>query len=88
MKKLICDITLGGSTKQYLTWSKANLSEEKFINNLAKALLFKARTKPITMAKRSAALIGIVYDQLEGESFYLDIVISAIYEAESILNKH
>lgn len=87
MKKLICDIQLGGSTKQYLTWSKANLTREKFVNTLALALVSRAKTKPVRMAKRSAGLIGVVYDQLEGDEFYLDVIIEAIQKTEKLLNK-
>ena len=34
MKTLICDIQLGGSTKQFLTWNKNNLSRAEFVEAL------------------------------------------------------
>ena len=75
---LLCDIQLGGSTKQYLEWNKKNRTESEFIGAIEKSLLHKAKTKPALMATRSAALIGVTYDLLDGDSYILDCICSAI----------
>lgn len=80
MQKLICDITLGGSTTQFLEWHKRNSNQDQFIYVLNKALYYRAKTKPVKLASRLGALIGLVYDQFEGDSYMLDCIITAFQQ--------
>ena len=78
--KLHCDIRFGGSTSQYLTYHSKHLSKGDFIDSIKKQLQFKAKTKPALMAKRSASLMGLIYDQFEGNQYMLDCLCIAIQE--------
>ena len=81
MKRLTCDIQLGGSTSQYISWSKRNLTREEFVANLIKRLTYRAKTVPSKFGLRCAAMVGIIYDQFDGDEYLLDIVIEAINKA-------
>ena len=87
MKRLICDIQLGGSTKQFLTWNKSNLSRSEFVETLKGALCYRAKTKPTKIARRMTALTGVILTDLQGEQdYYLDVLIEAFTELEKELN--
>lgn len=77
MIRLQCDIQLGGSTAQYLSYNLRNSSKEQFIKGLEKSLSYRAKTKPFKMATRLAALIGLVYDEFNGDEYLLDVIITA-----------
>jgi len=83
MNKLQCDIKLGGSTTQFLTYGKRQSSEKEFIRSINKALYYRAKTRPKKLATRLACLIGITYDQLDGDQYILDCIISAFYLKDS-----
>ncbi len=83
MKKLHCDIVLGGSTKQYLTYHKRTSTKDQFVAGLEKALSYRAKTKPCKMARRLGSLIGLTYDQLEGDPYILDCIITAFNNLEN-----
>ena len=85
MKTLQCDIKLGGSTKQYLDYQRRNETYEQAVKNITKALVYKCKTVPATYGTRTAALIGLVYDQFGGDEYLLDMVIDAIHAANKIL---
>ena len=89
MNRLTCNIQLGGSTKQYLTWCKRNLSYDRFEESLIKQLEYRAKTRPTKIARRLACLIGLIYEEFEvsEQAFYLDIVISAFSKVEKSLKK-
>lgn len=80
--RLPCDIHLGGSTAQFLTWGKENLSKENFVESIKKALMYKAKTKPLLMSRRLACLIGLTYDKLKADPYLLDCIITAFYKVE------
>lgn len=77
MNYLTCDIKLGGSTSQYLDWSKRNLSRAEFIDSLVKALGYRSKTVPKKLARRFGCLIGIIYSEFNGDDYLLDCVIEA-----------
>lgn len=83
MKKLQCDIKLGGSTSQFLRWHSDNSSAEVFTSSVKDAITYRAKTKPALQARRAACLIGLIYDQFSGDEFMLDCVISAIASLDS-----
>ena len=78
MNRLTCDIRLGGSTSQFLTYNKRVNSREQFVENVISAIIYRAKTKPYKQARRSVCLIGLIYDQLDGDEYLLDVVIEAI----------
>ncbi len=77
MEKLHCDIKLGGCTKQFLTYGKRVDNKEDFILAINKALYYRAKTKPEKLARRFGCLIGITYNQLDGDEYILDCIIAA-----------
>ena len=84
MQSLVCDINLGGSTYQYLDWSKRNLSKAAFVGALTKALSYRAKTRPKKLAKRFGCLIGIIYSEFNGDAYLLDCVIEAFHKVEDL----
>ena len=84
--RLPCDISLGGSTSQWLDWSLRNLGREEFAQQVSNALLHRARTRPAKYGRRCASLIGLVYDQFNGNPRLLDIIIEGIHKAEAELS--
>jgi len=87
MKILTSDINLGGSTLQFLTWGKRNLSKIEFIRSIELNLKFKAKTKPTRIARRLASLVGVTYDLLKGDDYTLDCIIEAFNRVEKEMNK-
>ena len=83
MKRLHCDINLGGCTEQFLTYNKRTATKEQFIKNLEGAISYRAKTKPFKMARRLACLIGLTYDKLEGDHYILDCIITAFNNLEN-----
>ncbi len=79
---LHCDIHLGNSTAQFLTYHKNNSTETVFVEALKKALAYKAKTKPTKMARRLGCLIGLTYDKLNGDSYILNCIITAFTQLE------
>ncbi len=77
--QLLCDLTLGGSTRQLIEY---NVWNDIPAANLATQICYMSKTRPARAMKRAAALIGVVYDQMNGEERYLDYVIEAIKIAE------
>lgn len=82
---LPCDIHLGSSTAQFLTYHERNSTETEFINALKKALSYKAKTKPTKMARRLGCLIGLTYDKLDGNNYILSCIITAFTQLEQEL---
>ncbi len=80
--RLPCDIHLGGSTAQFLTYGKRQLTQNQFIDSIKKALIHKAKSKPFVLARRFGCLIGLIYDKLEGDEYILNSVITAFYQLE------
>jgi len=87
MKKLHCDIQLGGSSSQYLKWNKTNSTKEEFIKSLTKQLTHNAKTIPSKYATRCASIMGIIYDKFNGDPYLLDVLITAIHNANKIVCK-
>jgi len=82
MKKLICDIQLGGSTRQWVDYNERSLSDESLVANFKKAISYRAKTKPFKVAKRVGCLFGIIQGMSEGikKERLLDCLIQAINE--------
>ena len=78
MKVLICDIQLGGSTSQFLTYHKRNSTKEEFILCLLKAIKYRAKTRPAKQARRAASLIGLCMDKFPNDEEMLDIIVESI----------
>ena len=79
MEMITCDIRLGGSTTQYLDWSKRNLTKEQFVDSLTRALSYRSKTTPKKLAKRFGCLIGLIYSEFNGDEYLLDCVIAAFH---------
>lgn len=88
MKSIVCDIKLGGSTEQFLTWNKRNSSRLDFVNNLSTAISYRAKTKPTKIARRMTALTGVILTNLkDDQDYYLDVLIESFEKVERDLNK-
>lgn len=77
MVQLPCDIQKNGSTSEFVEFLKTLPSEEA-INLVQSKIQDRAKTVPRKQARRSACLVGIIYDQFNGDPDLLDIVLTAI----------
>ena len=82
MKRLVCDIRLSGSTSQFLKWHIENSQRDQFVNAITSAITYRAKTLPYKQAKRSACLMGLIYDQFGGNEYLLDVLIEAVNKLE------
>ena len=80
--RLPCDIHLGGSTAQFLTWGREQLSQDAYVRSIKKALIFKAKSNPTLLARRLACLLGLTYDKLHGDDYILNSIFAAFYQIE------
>ena len=77
MMQLTCDIQKNGSTSGFIKHLKTIPSEEA-INLVQSKIQDRAKTVPRKQARRSACIVGIIYDQFDGDPYLLDIVLTAI----------
>ena len=74
----ICHGSRFGSNTDKLKYSLAHESANGTTWMLRRSLLYKCKTRPWRYAARCAGLIGLVYDQFDGDEKLLDIVVDAI----------
>jgi hypothetical protein len=87
MERLICDINLGGSTSQFLDYNDRCSTKEAFAENVAKALMHNAKTKPTKIARRFGCLIALSMIQVsrDGDENMLNCVIAGFELVEQRL---
>jgi len=87
MNKLHCDMGIRGSLSTLIEHQLKCGSHRTLQEILTKQLTRNARTVPARYGRRCAALVGVVYDQFEGDPKLLDTVIGAILDAEKSLKR-
>jgi len=88
METLHCDIRLNGSTSKFIEWHLLNSNTTQFVTVIKEALIKKAKTRPALYATRCTSLMGIIYDKFEGDAYLLDVLITAIHQANKVLTKN
>ncbi len=80
MKRLHTDgaLSLGGSVIQMIEYNRRNCCREEFVDNLATRLTYRCKTKPPICGRRCAQLVGVIYDQFNGDEYLLDVACDAI----------
>ena len=74
-------------TSAMLQWHVDNSNRNTFVSTLAKRLIWKCKSIPAIYGTRTAVLIGLVYDQFDGDEYLLDIAVEAIQKANATINR-